>query len=76
MKWYSSFEYRPEADSTIWVQQGGLPGPDGKTEVVSELISARLGFYTYLESHPEKEITWQYANGYKQCEPIKVSRWS
>ena len=71
MKWYSSLEYRPEADADIWVRSGESPGPDGITQAVSELVSARLGFYDKLDEYCGLEIIWQYANGYKDREPIK-----
>jgi len=75
MKWYSSFDYRPEADSMILIKRNDIHYIPGN-QLETELISARLGFYTYLESHPETELIWQYATGFKDCEPIKVSRWS
>jgi hypothetical protein len=61
MKWYSSFDYRPEADAIILVQyDSDIYTEDGSW------------FYLKQESYPDEEIVWRYAIGYKDREPIKV----
>ena len=61
MKWYSSLDYRPEADAKILVQYD--------SEIYAEDGS---WFYLTQESNPDEAIIWKYAVCDKDREPIKV----
>lgn len=61
MKWYSSFDYRPEADAKILVQYD--------SEIYTEDGS---WFYLTKESRPDEAIIWTYAVCDKDREPIKL----
>ena len=61
MTWYSSCEFRPEADAKILVQYD--------SEIYTEEGS---WFYLTQESHPDETIIWKYAVSDKERDPIKV----